>query len=165
MEYIFASDFCFLKNFQTIAYKMDDRQELLNSINHFLDDTVVLPPGDWDDKNLLSISEIKELKRKKRLRMETLEKLKKEKNKDKKKSVDKKTADEEAKEKDPLARSKVPFGGIIKEIKERYPKYLSDITDSFSILCVASILFIFFVVLASAIAFGGLWGILNLQKV
>jgi len=138
---------------------MEDRQDLLNSINHFLDDTVVLPPGDWDEKNLLSISEIKELKRKKRLRMETLEKLKKDKNKEKKKSVsDKKGLIEEAKEIDPLARSKVPFGGIIKEIKERYPKYLSDITDSFSILCVASILFIFFVVLASAIAFGGLWG-------
>ena len=49
---------------------------MLNSINHFLDETVVLPPGDWDKKNLLSMSEIQELKRKKRIRMETMEKLK-----------------------------------------------------------------------------------------
>jgi len=44
--------------------------ELLNSINNFLDETVVLPPGDWDRKNLLSMSEIHELKRKKRLRIQ-----------------------------------------------------------------------------------------------
>jgi hypothetical protein len=31
---------------------------MLNSINNFLDETVVLPPGDWDKKNLLSMSEI-----------------------------------------------------------------------------------------------------------
>jgi hypothetical protein len=37
---------------------MEDRQDMLNSINSFLDETVVLPPGDWDKKNLLSMSEI-----------------------------------------------------------------------------------------------------------
>ena len=32
------------------------RKELLTAINDFLDSSVVLPPGDWDSKNLLSMS-------------------------------------------------------------------------------------------------------------
>jgi len=46
--------------------------------------TVVLPPGDWQKRNLLSMSEIQELKRKKRLRLETMEKLRREKAQSKK---------------------------------------------------------------------------------
>ncbi len=37
---------------------MEERKELLSAINEFLDESVVLPPGDWDSKNLLSINEI-----------------------------------------------------------------------------------------------------------
>jgi hypothetical protein len=51
---------------------------LLNSISNFLDETVVLPPGDWDKKNLLSMADIMELKRKKRLRLAAMERLRKE---------------------------------------------------------------------------------------
>ena len=51
----------------------------MNSINNFLDETVVLPPGDWDRKNLLSMADIMELKRKKRIRLAAIEKMKKEK--------------------------------------------------------------------------------------
>ena len=73
---------------------MDEMQDMLNSINSFLDETVVLPPGDWDKKNLLSMSEIQELKRKKRIRMETMEKLKRLKSIGKRKDAEvKKTVD------------------------------------------------------------------------
>ena len=57
---------------------IEERQELLNSINNFLDETVVLPPGDWDRKNLLSMADIMELKRKKRIRLAAIAKMKKE---------------------------------------------------------------------------------------
>lgn len=40
----------------------------------------------------------------------------------------------------------------------RYPKYKSDITDAFNTQSLGSILFIYFAVLAPAIAFGGLVG-------
>jgi hypothetical protein len=41
----------------------------------------VLPPGDWNKKNLLSMSDIMELKRKKRIRLAAMEKLQKDKDK------------------------------------------------------------------------------------
>ena len=118
-----------LQPFQKIVYTMDDRQDMLNSINHFLDETVVLPPGDWDKKNLLSMSEIQELKRKKRIRMETMEKLKSLKSLGKKKesemkkmieaSSDKKEGDvgDGKEEEDPLKRS----------VFTTYPLYLLSI--------------------------------------
>ncbi len=41
-----------------MCYRIEERKELLSAINDFLDESVVLPPGDWDRKNLLSMSEI-----------------------------------------------------------------------------------------------------------
>ena len=119
------------------------------------------------------MSEIQELKRKKRIRMETMEKLKKGKLSFKKKDsaakkiemalTEKKDEEEGGKEEeDPLRRTNVPFGGCIKEICLRYPQYWSDIRDGCNVLCIATILYIFFAVVASAITFGGLWGELAL---
>ena len=62
-----------------MCYAIEEREELLNSINNFLDQTVVLPPGDWDKKDLLSMSEIRQLKEKKRVRILAEEKLKQQK--------------------------------------------------------------------------------------
>jgi esterase/lipase len=104
------------------------------------------------------MSEIHELKRKKRLRLAAMEKLKQEKAiskriddlEAKKKSVviseklelakemeKEEEEEEEEQEKkpkkmdDPLVRTNVPFGGVINELKKRFPMYKSDITDSF----------------------------------
>lgn len=41
--------------FHDIAYRADSREDLLSAINGFLDDTVVLPPGEWDRNVLLPI--------------------------------------------------------------------------------------------------------------
>jgi esterase/lipase len=103
------------------------------------------------------MSEIHELKRKKRLRLAAMEKLKQEKAiskriddlEAKKKSVviseklelakemeKEEEEEEEEQEKkpkkmdDPLVRTNVPFGGVINELKKRFPMYKSDITDS-----------------------------------
>jgi hypothetical protein len=51
---------------------------LLLSINNFLDETVVLPPGDWDRENQIGLNQILKLKQKKRLRLEAMEKMRKE---------------------------------------------------------------------------------------
>lgn len=34
--------------FHDIAYKAKDRQDLLAGIEEFLDEVIVLPPGEWD---------------------------------------------------------------------------------------------------------------------
>lgn len=48
------------RHFHNIAYKADDRKELLSAINEFLDDSIVLPPGKWDREHLLPFEELKE---------------------------------------------------------------------------------------------------------
>jgi hypothetical protein len=59
---------------------------------------------------------------------------------------------------DPLVRTGRIFGGLCNEVKRRYPKYLSDITDAFNPVCLATAVFIYFAALSGAITFGGLYG-------
>ena len=59
-----------------ILFSKDD---LLNAINDFLDESIVLPPGDWASKNLLSVQEIQEMRQKKKKMKEGKENLEKEK--------------------------------------------------------------------------------------
>ena len=56
------------RKFHNVCYKVEERKELLNAINDFLDESVVLPAGDWDNRNLLSMSEMHELRNRKRKR-------------------------------------------------------------------------------------------------
>lgn len=46
-------------SFHGLAYKADDRKELLSGINEFLDDSIVLPPGDWERQTLLPFEELR----------------------------------------------------------------------------------------------------------
>ena len=66
------------QKFQKVCYVIEEKSQLLLSINNFLDETVVLPPGDWDRENQIGIKEILKLKEKKRQRLEAMEKLKRE---------------------------------------------------------------------------------------
>ncbi|XP_068149698.1 band 3 anion transport protein isoform X2 [Drosophila tropicalis] len=47
------------EHFHGIAYRADDRKDLLSAINEFLDDSIVLPPGNWDRHDLLPFEELK----------------------------------------------------------------------------------------------------------
>lgn len=40
--------FVYCQVFHDIAYKAKDRQDLLAGIEEFLDEVIVLPPGEWD---------------------------------------------------------------------------------------------------------------------
>lgn len=55
-----------------------------------------------------------------------------------------------------------PFGGLIGDIKRRYPRYLTDYLDAFYPSAIspiiASIIFIYFASVAPAITFGALLG-------
>ncbi|XP_075578900.1 band 3 anion transport protein isoform X3 [Pelecanus crispus] len=57
---------------------------------------------------------------------------------------------------DPLRRTGQPFGGLVRDIRRRYPKYLSDIKDACNPQCLAAIIFIYFAALSPAVTFGGL---------
>ena len=59
---------------------------------------------------------------------------------------------------DPLKRTGRPFGGLIRDVRRRYPKYLSDFKDALNSQCMAAVFFIYFAALSPAITFGGLLG-------
>ncbi|KAJ0012207.1 hypothetical protein NQD34_013182 [Periophthalmus magnuspinnatus] len=59
---------------------------------------------------------------------------------------------------DPLWRSGTLFGGLLKDVRRRYPQYTSDLTDALNAQCVAAIIFIYFAALSPAVTFGGLLG-------
>lgn len=65
---------------------------------------------------------------------------------------------------DPLKRSGIPFGGLIHDIRRRYPHYMSDLKDALDMQCIAAVIFIYFAALSPTITFGGLLGNLKLQE-
>ena len=140
---------------------------IFSGINDFLDESVVLPPGDWASKNLLSIQEIQEIKKRKKDRKQDLERLKRqasEKEIDPNEKLKEKEAEENALEaapydpNDPMQRAPFIFGGIINDLKRRLPYYLSDFKDGLNPQVLAAACFIYFACLSGAIAFGGLLG-------
>lgn len=66
--------------------------------------------------------------------------------------------EKEPEDDDPLKRTGRPFGGLVRDICRRYPKYLSDIKDGLNPQCLAAVIFIYFAALSPAITFGGLLG-------
>lgn len=68
------------------------------------------------------------------------------------------TGESEPEEDNPLERTGRPFGGLFKDIRRRYPKYLSDITDGVNFQGLAALIFIYFAAVSPAITFGGLLG-------
>uniref|UniRef100_M3ZWN4 Anion exchange protein n=1 Tax=Xiphophorus maculatus TaxID=8083 RepID=M3ZWN4_XIPMA len=147
------------KNFHEVAYFADDRQDLLNGINEFLDCSIVIPPSDVEGKDLLkTVADFqKQLLRKRRDR------------EGKKlpsaygaeqdsKGTGPEEEEEAEQEVDPLKRSGVPFGGLIHDMRRRYPQYVSDLRDALDTQCVAAVIFIYFAALSPTITFGGLLG-------
>lgn len=59
---------------------------------------------------------------------------------------------------DPLRRTKKPWGGLVNDIKRRFPYYKSDFSQGLNLQCIASAIFIYFAALSAAITFGGLMG-------
>lgn len=59
---------------------------------------------------------------------------------------------------DPLKRTRRPFGGLVRDVRRRYPKYISDFKDALNPQCMAAVIFIYFAALSPAITFGGLLG-------
>ncbi|XP_046734499.1 band 3 anion transport protein isoform X1 [Diprion similis] len=146
-------------SFHKIAYKANERRELLSAINEFLDDSIVLPPGDWERQALLPFDELKaksEAIRKRKAK--ALERNSKQTQNDAaiKKALLAGEDEKKPPDDDPLRRTRRPFGGLINDIKRRYPLYLSDFTDGLNSSSLAAAIFMYFAALCTAITFGGL---------
>ncbi|XP_071347171.1 anion exchange protein 3 isoform X2 [Trachinotus anak] len=147
------------KNFHEVAYFADDRQDLLNGINEFLDCSIVIPPSDVAGKDLLkTVADFQKQMLRKRKERE----LKKHQSSTglvpDNKEVSPEEEEEGDQEVDPLKRSGIPFGGLIHDIRRRYPHYVSDLKDAMDMQCIAAVIFIYFAALSPTITFGGLLG-------
>lgn len=148
-------------HFHKIAYKANDRRDLLSAINEFLDDSIVLPPGNWQRNDLLPFEELKAksewIRSRKTKALEA-------KNKDKQIILDEEkkllalTEDggDDRKKSNPLKKTHRLWGGMINDIKRRLPMYKSDIVDGLNSETLAATIFMYFAALSTAITFGGL---------
>lgn len=145
------------KSFHEAAYLADDRQDLLNAINGFLDCSIVLPPSDFGGDDLLrSITHFQRDMIKKREELEISMMNNEQKILEEKESL--LVHHDRGGDDDPLKRSGRPFGGLVRDVRRRYPKYISDFTDALNPQCMAAVIFIYFAALSPAITFGGLLG-------
>lgn len=126
--------------FHDIAYRADSREDLLSAINGFLDDTVVLPPGEWDRNVLLPIliAQSRAMARRRKMAKAAL------------------AAVAEEQEIDPLERTGSFCGGLVEDIKRRAKVYLSDFKDGLNLQCLLTSIFLYFSVFAPNVAFGSL---------
>ncbi|CAM1307854.1 SLC4A3 (predicted) [Pycnogonum litorale] len=135
--------------FHEIAYRASERKELLSGINEFLDESIVLPPGDWEKQSLLGVRDIQKKSDNIKRRKSVISNLGE--------VADISTILSEKRKQESLVRTGRCFGGLINEVKARYGVYKSDILDAFNMQCLATILFMFFANLAGGITFGGLY--------
>ncbi|KAF5924500.1 hypothetical protein HPG69_018901 [Diceros bicornis minor] len=141
--------------FRTDAYLAQRKEELVRSLEGFLDCSLVLPPSDAPSQQaLLSLVPVqKELLRRRYLTSPAKPDPRFYKGLD----LDGDSWVPSGPE-DPLQRTGQLFGGLVRDIRRRYPRYLSDITDAFSLQVLAVVIFIYFAALTPAITFGGLLG-------
>uniref|UniRef100_A0AAQ4PK62 Anion exchange protein n=1 Tax=Gasterosteus aculeatus aculeatus TaxID=481459 RepID=A0AAQ4PK62_GASAC len=138
--------------FHDIAYKARDRQDLLAGIDEFLDEVIVLPPGEWDPA----------------IRIEPPKSLP---SSDKRKNMY--AGDSQMNGDmphggghgggghaagDELKKTGRFCGGLLLDIKRKAPFFVSDFTDAFHIQALSAILFIYLGTVTNAITFGGLLG-------
>ncbi|KAM6042992.1 LOW QUALITY PROTEIN: band 3 anion transport protein [Theristicus caerulescens] len=136
--------------FRRDAYLAEGRQDLLQGVEDFLEASIVLPPTETPSEQLLrSLVPLQHelLRRRYQPPAKALDKgfLK---------DLGLKAPAPE--DDDPLRRTGQPFGGLVRDIRRRYPKYLSDIKDALSPQCLAAVIFIYFAALSPAVTFGGL---------
>ncbi|XP_038589039.1 electrogenic sodium bicarbonate cotransporter 1-like isoform X1 [Micropterus salmoides] len=141
--------------FHDIAYKAKHRQDLLAGIEEFLDEVIVLPPGEWDPD----------------IRIEPPKSLP---SSDKRKNM---YAGLEAPQMngdtphdgghggggghqvgEELQRTRKFCGGLVLDIKRKLPFFASDFYDAIHIQSLSTILFIYLGTVTNAITFGGLLG-------
>uniref|UniRef100_A0A7N8Y693 Anion exchange protein n=1 Tax=Mastacembelus armatus TaxID=205130 RepID=A0A7N8Y693_9TELE len=139
--------------FSDVAYKARDREDLIAGVDEFLDEVIVLPPGEWDPKirieppkkvpsSVLNLNELGQMNG----------------------SAGGAAGgeDEELPAPHELGEE-LKFtgrfcGGLWLDIKRKIPWFCSDIYDGFHIQSISAVLFIYLGCITNAITFGGLLG-------
>uniref|UniRef100_A0A3Q3WLD2 Anion exchange protein n=1 Tax=Mola mola TaxID=94237 RepID=A0A3Q3WLD2_MOLML len=144
--------------FSDVAYKARDREDLIAGVDEFLDEVIVLPPGEWDPK--IRIEPPKKVPsaemRKSVMNLNELGQMNG-------------TAggaaggEDEALPAPHELGEELKFtgrigGGLWLDIKRKIPWYCSDIYDGFHIQSISAVLFIYLGCITNAITFGGLLG-------
>ncbi|XP_075996067.1 electrogenic sodium bicarbonate cotransporter 4 isoform X2 [Genypterus blacodes] len=144
--------------FSDVAYRARDRDDLIAGVDEFLDEVIVLPPGEWDPK--IRIEPPKKVPsaemRKSVLNLTELGQMNG--------SAGAAAGGEE--DELPVAHElgeELKFtgrfgGGLWLDIKRKIPWYCSDIYDGFHIQSISAVLFIYLGCITNAITFGGLLG-------
>ncbi|XP_059909880.1 solute carrier family 4 member 4a isoform X10 [Gadus macrocephalus] len=139
--------------FHDIAYKAKDRGDLLAGIDEFLDEVIVLPPGEWDPA--IRIEPPKSIpssgKRKNMFSGGDNSQMNGDMPHDGGGGGGHEIGDE-------LKKTGKFCGGLILDIKRKMPFFVSDFTDAFHIQALSAILFIYLGTVTNAITFGGLLG-------
>uniref|UniRef100_A0A665VT87 Anion exchange protein n=1 Tax=Echeneis naucrates TaxID=173247 RepID=A0A665VT87_ECHNA len=129
--------------FSDVAYKARDREDLIAGVDEFLDEVIVLPPGEWDPK--IRIEPPKKVPsaemRKSVLNLNELGQMNG--------SAGGAGGGED---------EEMIGGGLWLDIKRKLPWYCSDIYDGFHIQSISAVLFIYLGCITNAITFGGLLG-------
>lgn len=140
--------------FHDVAYKAKDNEDLLAGIDEFLDEVIVLPPGEWDPE--IRIEPPKSLpssdKRKNMISGGESVQM----NGDMPHDGGQGGGGHEVS--DELKKTGRFFGGFVEDIKRKIPWYASDFYDALSIQSLSAILFIYLGTVTNAITFGGLLG-------
>ncbi|KAL6466000.1 hypothetical protein MHYP_G00261330 [Metynnis hypsauchen] len=145
--------------FSDVAYKARDREDLIAGIDEFLDEVIVLPPGEWDPKIRIEPPK-KVLSADKRKSVFSLNELGQMNgsvgggggvSEDEEMPVPHELGEE-------LAYTGRFCGGLFLDIKRKLPWYPSDFYEGFHIQSISAVLFIYLGCITNAITFGGLLG-------
>uniref|UniRef100_A0A3P9PIU3 Anion exchange protein n=1 Tax=Poecilia reticulata TaxID=8081 RepID=A0A3P9PIU3_POERE len=139
--------------FSDVAYKARDRDDLIAGVDEFLDEVIVLPPGEWDPKirieppkkvpsSVLNLNELGQMNGSAGGAAG---------GEDDELPVQHELGEE-------LKFTGRFCGGLWLDIKRKIPFYCSDIYDGFHIQSISAVLFIYLGCITNAITFGGLLG-------
>ncbi|XP_008421431.1 electrogenic sodium bicarbonate cotransporter 4 isoform X6 [Poecilia reticulata] len=144
--------------FSDVAYKARDRDDLIAGVDEFLDEVIVLPPGEWDPK--IRIEPPKKVPsaemRKSVLNLNELGQMNGSAGGAAGGEDDELPVQHELGEE--LKFTGRFCGGLWLDIKRKIPFYCSDIYDGFHIQSISAVLFIYLGCITNAITFGGLLG-------
>ncbi|CAF3766130.1 unnamed protein product [Rotaria socialis] len=154
------------QDFRNVAYQAMDRRDLLNGINDFLSDSIVLPPADYDKELLLPIIETAKIKKTNSDKRITAFKKQNSdpSNENQQQHVQStrvllakiSSLSNDKQDEDPFLRRGFVFGGVYHEMRRRYAHFKSDFLDACSLRCSISLIFMSIACLAPALTFGGI---------